>query len=329
MMRAMRAVRWLIGAAALFAAACGGGDDARPRVALIPKGTTHEFWKSIHAGGVRAERELGGFELIWRGSEREDDREGQVSLVQNFVSSGVDAIVLAPMDQNALRPAVASAMAAKIPVVIIDSGLAGSVGTDFVSYVATDNYRGGAMAAEHLRSLLPNGGKVLLLRYQEGSESTLQREAGFVDALQGQPGIELIDPRRFAGATRATAQEAGENLLAAHAGVAGVFCSNESATFGMLLALRSRGLAGKVRCVGFDASTGLVEALAAGELDGLVVQNPMQMGYLGVKLALDAMAGRAVPARVDTGVVVATRANMQQPEVAELLHPDLDRYLGD
>ena len=301
---------------------------ARRKIAVIPKGTTHDFWKSVHAGAVKAERELPNVEIIFRGPEKEDDREQQIALVENFVSNKVDAIVLAPLDDKALLAPVQRATAAKIPVVIIDSGLAGQVGTDFVSFVATDNHRGGELGGERLRDVLGGKGKVLLLRYQEGSASTVERERGFVEVISKAAGMELIDPKRYAGATRATAQEASENLLTTYTDMAGIFCPNESSTFGMLLALRARGLAGKVRFVGFDASPGLVKALADRELDGLVVQNPMKMGYLGVKTAIDALAGRAVEPRIDTGVAVVTHDNMGQPEFADLLNPDLKKYLG-
>ncbi len=297
------------------------------RVALIPKGTTHDFWKSVHAGGVKASRELGNVELIFRGPEKEDDREQQVSLVQNFVSSRVNAIVLAPLDDKALLPAVQQATAAKIPVVIIDSGLAGEAGKDFISFAATDNYKGGQLGGQRLAEVLGGKGRVLLLRYQEGSASTVERERGFVEAIGKSPGIQLVDPKRYAGPTRATAQEAAENLLTANSDIQGIFCPNESSTFGMLLAMRSRGLAGRVRFVGFDASPGLLEALSKGELDGLVVQNPMKMGYLGVKTAVDYLQGRPIEKLQDTGVVIVTKETMSQPEYKELLSPDLGKYL--
>jgi len=297
------------------------------KIAVIPKGTTHDFWKSVHAGAVKAQRELKDVEIIFKGPEREDDREQQISLVQNFVSSGVSAIVLAPLDDRALVSPVRQATAAGIPVVIIDSGLAGEVGKDFVSFIATDNYKGGQLGGQRLAEVLGEKGKALLLRYQEGSASTVEREKGFCQALARQPRVELVDPKRYAGATRATAQEAGENLLTRYGDVNGIFCPNESSTFGMLLALRSRGLAGKTRFVGFDASPGLVEALGKGELDGLVVQNPMKMGYLGVQTAVDHLRGKSVERLVDTGVVLVTKENMNQPEIRELIAPDLDKYL--
>jgi ribose transport system substrate-binding protein len=300
---------------------------AKPlRIAVIPKGTTHDFWKSVHAGALKAKQEFGPLDLIFRGPEKEDDREQQVSLVQNFISSRVDAIVLAPLDDKALLPAVRQATAAKIPVVIIDSGLAGEAGQDFISFAATDNYKGGQLAGERIGEVLGGQGRVLLLRYQEGSASTVERERGFTDALAKFPGIELVDPKRYAGPTRATAQEAAENLLTAHGDVQGVFCPNESSTFGMLLALRSRGMAAKIHFVGFDASPGLVEALGKSELDGLVVQNPMKMGYVGVKTAVDYLRGRPISPRQDTGVVLVTPESMSTPEYKDLLSPDLSKY---
>lgn len=304
------------------------GGAPKLRIAVVPKGTTHDFWKSIHAGAVKAEKELGDVEVTFTGPEREDDRQQQVSLVENLISGGYDAIVLAPLDDKALLAPVQQAGRAGIPVVIIDSGLAGEVGKDFASYVATDNYKGGVLAAEAMVEALGGKGKVLLLRYQEGSESTVQREKGFTDTIAKSRGIELIDPKRYAGATRATAQDAAESLLTTYTDLQGVFTPNESSTFGMLLALRSRGLAGKVRFVGFDSSPGLVEALSKGEIEGLVVQNPVRMGYLGVKTAYDVLKKKPVQPRIDTGVTLVTAKNMSQPDVKELLNPDLSVLEG-
>src|SRR5438876_7021014 len=148
-------------------------------IAVIPKGTTHVFWQSIHAGAEKAAQEL-GVTIVWRGPLREDDRASQVSEVEGFVTRGVSGIVLAPLDDSALAPPVADAKRAGIPVVVIDSGLKGD---DYVSFVATDNRKGGRLAGEHLAGLLGDGAKVILLRYAEGSESTVQREEGFLETI--------------------------------------------------------------------------------------------------------------------------------------------------
>ena len=306
----------------------GGPDPKVLKVAVVPKGTTHDFWKSVHAGAARAEQDLEGVEITFTGPEREDDRAQQVALVENLISSGYDAIVLAPLDDKALVAPVQLATKAGIPVVIIDSGLDAEVGKDFVSFVATDNKQGGRMAGQQMAELLGGEGKVLLLRYQEGSASTRLREEGFVEALGEATGIELIDPKRYAGATRATAQEAAENLLATYDDIDGIFCPNESSTFGMLLALRSRGLAGKVNFVGFDASEGLIAALTSKEINALVVQNPIKMGELGVTAAVEHIRGVAQPARIDTGVMLVTPENMGTPEAQELIAPDFSALEG-
>src|SRR5439155_24782128 len=139
-------------------------------IPVIPKGTTHEFWKSINAGAVKAQRELNEkgikIDVIWKGPLREDDRDQQIQVIENFISRRVSGIVLAPLDSKALVRPVATAMRAKIPVVIMDSGLKSDT---YVSFVATDNFKGGQLAAEHLGKLLGGKGKVILLRYAVGS----------------------------------------------------------------------------------------------------------------------------------------------------------------
>ena len=298
-------------------------------IAVIPKGTTHEFWKSIHAGARQAAMEL-GVELIWKGPLKEDDREAQIAEVENFISRGVDGIVLAPLDDTALRLPVMNASRSNIPVVIIDSGLKSK---DYVSFVATDNYRGGQLAGKRMGELLGGTGRVVMLRYQEGSASTMNREKGFLDAIAGYESIQVLSANQYGGATTESAYRASENLLAPHKtgegdlNIEGIFCPNESTTFGMLRALQDAKLAGGVRFIGFDSSKKLVEGLKQGQLDGLVLQNPMRMGYLGVKTMVAHLQGKKVELRIDTGVHLVTRATMDQPEFRDLLTPDLEKWL--
>ena len=298
-------------------------------IAVIPKGTTHEFWKSIHAGARQAAMEL-GVELIWKGPLKEDDREAQIAEVENFISRGVDGIVLAPLDDTALRLPVMNASRSNIPVVIIDSGLKSK---DYVSFVATDNYKGGQLAGKRMGELLGGTGRVVMLRYQEGSASTMNREKGFLDAIAGFENIQVLSANQYGGATTESAYRASENLLAPHKtgegdlNIEGIFCPNESTTFGMLRALQDAKLAGGVRFIGFDSSKKLVEGLKQGQLDGLVLQNPMRMGYLGVKTMVAHLQGKKVELRIDTGVHLVTRATMDQPEFRDLLTPDLEKWL--
>ncbi len=217
-----------------------GSNGKTWRVMVIPKGTSHEHWKSVHAGALKAAEELGNVEILWQGPQKEDDRVEQIKLVQNAVASKVDGIVLAPLDANALVAPVERAAEAGIPVVIIDSGLDSS---KIVSYVATDNYHGGVLAGERLAELLKGEGRIILMRYAVGSESTEQREKGFTDTIAKFPKITYLSKDEYAGATSDSAQKVGQNLITRYRGeVDGIFCPNESSTAGMLRVLKDQGL---------------------------------------------------------------------------------------
>jgi ribose transport system substrate-binding protein len=256
---------------------------------------------------------------------REDDREQQVQVVEGFLTQQVNGIVLAPFDKNALVRPVEEAKRAGIPTVVIDSALESN---DPISFVASNNYHGGELAAEEMARLLNGKGKVLVLRYQEGVFSTEQREKGFVDKIKTFPAIQVISSNQYAGATRDTAKSAAENLLNRFGNdIDGMFTPNESSTAGALLALEDSGKAGKIRFIGFDSSDIFVQAMRAGKLQGIVVQNPFRMGELGVKTLVDQLLGKPIQKRVDTGVTLITAANLDSPQSQELLHPPLDRYL--
>ena len=326
--------------AVLAAAACGGhkeepasgGKAAAPAkltIAVIPKGTSHVFWQSIHAGAEKAAQELGA-EVIWRGPLREDDRDSQVSEVEGFVSRGVSGIVLAPLDEAALQGPVKSAKDAHIPVVIMDSGLKGD---DYVSFVATDNHNGGLLGGRQLAKVLGGKGKVVLLRYAEGSDSTNKREQGFLDAMKENAGIQVVSSNQYGGADVDSAYKKSESMLSVYKkpdgslGIDGIFTPNESTSFAMMRVLQDNGWAGKVKLVGFDASDNLVKGLRDGTIDALVLQDPVNMGYLAVKTMVRHLKGETVEKRIDTGAKVVARDQMDQPEMKALLTPDLSKWL--
>ena len=302
--------------------------DKPLRIAVVPKGTTHEFWKAVHAGAAKAAKEL-KVEIVWKGPLKEDDLKSQVDLVQSFTAQGVAGMVLAPLNDFALQLPVKAAVRSGVPVVVFDSDLKGN---EHVSFVATDNNAAGRLAGEKLGTLLGGKGNVVLLRYQEGSASTHNREEGFLEGIRKFPEIKLASDNQYAGATTETAFSASENLLLAHnAGkgqVQGVFCPNESSTFGMLLALEKAGLAGKLRFVGFDSSSKLIEGVRSGKIDGLVLQNPFNIGYLAVKTMVQHLKQEKVGTRIDTGSSFIDKANMDQPDMKALLSPPLAEWLG-
>jgi ribose transport system substrate-binding protein len=307
--------------------ACGGGSSSSGRlnIAVIPKGTSHVFWQSVHAGARQAAREL-DVDITWRGPLREDDRESQVAEVENAVARRIAGIVLAPLDESALVAPVMSAARSGVPVVIFDSGLKGG---EFVSFVATDNDKGGELAGEHLAKVLGGRGRVVLLRYAEGHDSTTRREEGFLRALQPHPALEILSSNQYAGADVEGAYKRAEALLTRYKaadgslGVDGLFAPNESSAFAVMRVLKDNGWAGKVRFIGFDASDGLVAGLRDGAIEALVVQDPVRMGYLSVTTMVRHLRGEKVEPRIDTGVHLVTRDLLDRPDMQQLLHPDL------
>lgn len=310
---------------------CGAPEEETGlRIAVIPKGLTHEFWKSIHAGAIKAKQEWGEngveVEIIWQGPLRENDRAEQIKIVENFTVGGCDGMVLAPLDDQALAQPVKNAAASSVPVVIVDSGL---VSEEYVSFVATDNLNGGYLGGIKLAEELNGKGKVLLLRYQVGSASTTKREEGFLRAMSEYPDIEILSDDQYSGPTRESALQQAENLLQRFGDqVNGVFCPCEPVTVTMAQALRDYGRAGgEVKVVGFDATEASVRDLESGDVAALVVQDPVNMGYTGVNTLVAYMRGESVQDRIDTGVAVITKEDMETPRHQELLHPPLDQYL--
>jgi ribose transport system substrate-binding protein len=311
------------------AGAASSSSGKRLKIAVIPKGTTHEFWKSVHAGAVKAAKEL-DVDIVWKGPLKEDDLKAQIDVVNTFVAQGVSGIVVAPLNDSALRAPVKSAVQAKIPVVVFDSDLQGD---DHVSFVATDNQAAGKLAAEGMAKKLEGKGNVVVLRYQEGSASTQNREKGFLDGAKAKPDLKIVSDNQYGGATTESAFQKAESLLIAHkaqtGAVSGIFTPNESTTFGMLQALKKSGVNRKVKFYGFDSSDKLVAALKDGDIDGLVVQNPFNMGYLAVKTMTEHLRGKPVEKRIDTGARLVEKESLDDPEVKELMQPDLKKWLQE
>lgn len=319
--------------ATVFFAGCGKGSNETPtsgtkskpaakkRIAVIPKGTTHPFWKSVEAGALEAGKE-NDFEIIWKGAIVESDRAQQIQIIKQFVTQKVDGIVLAPLDAKApgIIRAVKDANAAGIPVVIMDSALNAEAGKDYISFTATSNKDAGIKGGEKLAELIGKKGKVVILRYMEGSGSTENREAGCIEALKKYKDIEIIaDPYAAGNGTIAAAKNRSIGMITKLKEADGVFASNDPATVGMLGALKSKGLIGKIKFVGFDASRPPVTALKKNEIQALVAQNPFNMGYKAVTALAKNFKGEKVELRIDTGCGVLTPDNLDTEESKKLL----------
>jgi len=304
-----------------------GGDAGSGKkaltIAVIPKGSTHEYWKSVKAGADAAGKEL-GVTIQFKGPLKEDDKVDQIKTVEDFTTAKVDGIVLAPLDDQALVKPVKEAVGQTIPVVIIDSALKSD---DSSSFVSTDNYKGGTIAGEEMVKELGDKGSLIVLRYQKGSASTDEREKGFLDVIAKHPGIKVLSSNEEAGSTVDSAQSKAESLLGGFKNpdgslqAQGIYCPNESSTFGMLRVLEENKWAGKVKFVGFDSSPKLVDGLTAGEINALVVQNPYNMGYQSVKTIVDVINKKPFEKRIDTGATLVTKDNMKDEKIAKLINP--------
>lgn len=332
MRRAYFILSFIVVGLGLFACGSKSGGTNQETIAVIPKGTTHIYWQSVHAGAIKAANEM-NVNINWIGPEREDARQQQIGIVDNQVINQVDGIVLAPLDAMALRRPVEAAVNHGIPVVIVDSRLEDAEDV-YTSFVATDNRKGGQIAGQQLGKIMNGKGRVAILRYNEGSASTTNREEGFLDAIRQCDGIQVVSDEQYGGATKAQSQQASENLLIrfqdgnGNLTLDGIFCPNESTTYGMLQALRRQRFAGKVSFVGFDTGEALIQGLRQGEINGLVVQNPFKMGYLGVKTLVQHMRGQEVEKRIDTGVTYITNQNIDQPDIQQLINPDIEKWLN-
>ena len=303
-------------------AATGGTTETKLRLAVIPKGTSHEFWKSVHFGAEKAASELGNVEIIWRGPVVESDTGSQIEVVKSMITSQVDGIVLAPNQKGGLVDAVNEAIGEGVPVVIFDSGL--DEGPEIVSYVATDNYKGGILAAEEMAKAIDEEGNVILLRYIAGSESTEQREQGFLDGLKKYPNITVVSSDERGGDNATASKEKVGQLLQLHGEeLKGVFAVCEPNANGTLEALRDAGLNEKVKFIAFDPSDALIEAMQDGSCSGIILQDPVQMGYQSVKTLVAAIGGAEAEAFISTGEYVATPENMNDERTQELLKPSI------
>lgn len=285
-------------------------------IAVIPKGTTHLFWESVHAGALDAARET-GVKISWVGPEREGDREKQIQIIEDFIVRKVSGVVLAPNDRQALVPSVEKLYEKNIPCAIIDS----AIETDkILCFAATDNYQGGVLAAKRMGEILNGKGRIIVIKYAPGSASTEKREAGFIDTIEKEfPDIEIVDSK-YGMDTVETALQATEDLLTKNADLDGLYACNESTSVGALRALQSRGRAGTIKMVGFDAGELLIEALRSDVIDALVVQNPYKMGYEGVKAVVAELDGKEVSKKIDTGVGLVTKDRLDDPEIKALLN---------
>jgi ribose transport system substrate-binding protein len=304
-------------------AATGCHASRKKLIAVVPKATSHLFWVSVQAGAMTAGRDL-GVEVLWNGPTTEIDYSRQIEIVDSMIARRVDGLAIAAQDRTALDASLDRAAQAGIPVTIFDSGVDS---TNYMTFVATNNYEAGQMAARKLAELLHGKGSIAMVLHVPGSFSTMERERGFEDAMAKEfPRIHIVQ-KQYGMSDRSKAMAAAENILTAHPDLDGIFASTEPSSMGTSLALKSRGLTGKIKFVAFDAAEGMVEDLKAGVIDALVAQDPFRIGYEAVQTLVDKLHGKTPPKRMDLSAHVIVKADLDRPEIQALLNPDVKKYL--
>lgn len=293
------------------------GADERLKVAVVPKGTTHEFWQTVKKGAEAAGQEF-NCEILWNGPKAETDIQDQIDIIKGYVAQGIDGAAIAATDKVTLVDTVKELQGQGLAVVTIDSGLAEDISS---SFIATDNVAAAKLAADELARLIGKKGKVAILTFLKGAATSDEREQGFLEGIKAYPDIQVVATEETKSDS-SKAQQILETLLTAHPDLAGVFAANEPNVVGATGALAARKMVGKVKLVGFDASQAEIEALEKGECQAVVVQDPFKMGYEGVKAVAQLVRGQGTPPkRIDTGAKVVTPENMNTPEMEKLLYP--------
>ncbi|MEU4402199.1 ABC transporter substrate-binding protein [Micromonospora orduensis] len=325
-----RAVLAAVAATALLSA-CGGvevrdGGDGATRdaagplkLAVVPKAVGADYWNTVKAGADCAAQRAGNVTVQWDGVTTETDVEGQVNLIQNFVTKKVDGIVYAATDSRALAPATDQALGADIPVAMIDSGTSPQPAE--VPLFATDNKASAVEAAKLLATELgPGNHDVALVEFQPGSQTNTERVEGFKAGLAQFPNLKLVGQQPSRSDVN-EARRVTENILTANPNLAGIFAANEPSVLGAAQAIQAAGKSGKVVIIGWDAAPDEIAGVRSGQISALVVQNPFKMGYFGVDKMVKHLRDKAPLASADTGVTFVTKENIDSPEIKAVLEP--------
>ena len=300
---------------------CGG--NKTKIIAVVPKGTSHLFWVSVQAGSMAAGQKY-GVQVLWNGPAQETEYDRQIQIVDSMIARRVDGLAVAATERKALVQSIDRAAQLGIPVTVFDSGVDTD---DYMTFIATNNYEAGKMGARELGRLLNGQGTAAVIMNAPGSASTMDRERGFDDVMRTEfPNIQIV-ARQYGQSDRSKAMTATENILTAHPDLNGIFASAEPSSVGAALALKSRGLAGKVKFVAFDSSDTMIEDLKNGVIDAMVVQDPFKMGFEAVETLVEKLQGQTPPKKIDLAPHLIQRADLDKPEVHALLYPDVKKYI--
>jgi ribose transport system substrate-binding protein len=286
-------------------------------ITCISKGFQHEFWQTVRLGTEAAAKEL-GIKTTYEGPANESMIDVQINMIENALTRKCDGLLLAALDAQALVPLVEKVNSAGIPIVMFDSGVNSKIP---LSFVATDNLAAGAVAAKELAKLIGGKGKVGIIVHDATSQTGIERRDGFLKEVKASyPNITCLEPV-YGGGFHEKSANLIVDMITANPDLVGIFAGNEGSAVGAAIGLQESGKAKSIILVGFDSSEQEIQLLKDGVIKGFVVQNPFNMGYLGVKAVYDAIKGKKINPRIDTGATYVNLENFDKPEIQKLLYP--------
>ncbi len=302
--------------------ACGSEDTedikAKRKIAVICKGSVHEFWKTVEQGAMDAGDEL-KLDVTFEAPEDESQIDVQIDMMEKAIASGVDAIVLAPLDVERLNDSIEKAHRKGIPVLTLDSDVTSPVR---VATIGTDNRTAGAIAGRNAANLIGGKGKVAIVSYVEGAQTAIERNAGFMDELEKnyKDTIEVVGVS-FCGGDAEVAKQQACDFIEKYPDIKCIYGANEGSAVGVAAAVKELGMQDDIVIIGFDSSEQEIAYLDEGTINGMMVQNPYNMGYLGVRNINKVLDGMKIDEKLDTGATYVNRDNLYDEDTQWLLYP--------
>jgi ribose transport system substrate-binding protein len=309
----------------LLVAACTGGGGAatgdagsgdKPYIAIVSKGSQHQFWQAVQKGAEDEAAKLGA-EITYEGPASESEVDKQLTMLQTALDKNPKAICFAALDSKAATPLLEKAKEKGIPVVGFDSGVDSDIP---VTTVTTDNIAAAGEAADQMATLIGDAGKVAVIVHDQTSRTGIDRRDGFVQAMEANhPDIEVVAVEYGAGDPVKSADLA-KAIMTANPDLKGFFGANEGSIKGVLNALKETGNEGKIVAIGYDSGEQQITAINDGTQAGAITQNPIGIGAKCVSAAMDAIAGKSMEKIIDTGYYWYDKTNIDAPEIQAVLY---------
>ncbi len=313
----------------LLVTACGGttgtttgtssSGPSNLKLVVVPKTLGSSYWDVVQQGAQCAASKFPNVSIVWDGTTAETDVTGQISLLQNYITQKPDGIIYAATDAKALVQTDTQATQAGIPVENIDSGTTPQPAN--VPLFATNNTASAAKAADLLGTALNGTGNIAIIEFVKGSATNDQRVGGFKTELTAKyPGIHIVADQQSNSDVN-TALSVTQDILSKYPKLSGIFAANDQSAQGAAEAVKAAGLKGKVKIVGWDASTVTLADLQDGTVSNLVLQNPFKMGFDSVKAMVNQLRNHTPAQTEDTGVTFISQSNYTSPQIVAALTP--------